>query len=401
MKIVHINSYCSIYSTGKIVEYLYRCSSSAGDEVLVAYGNSNASEDINSYKINSVSDRFFNAMKARITGDDIHLSVHNTHRLVKKISEFSPDIIHLHNLHGYYIDIEILFNYLAKSKIPVVITLHDGYYFTGHCAVPYTLGCQNFINGCKECKYTKKYPKSLFFNNAEKFFNLKKDLFDALENVNIVTPSEWLAEYIGNSFLSKYPISVISNGIDRNIFKPSVSDFKKRKGLSEKFVIAAVATNWGKQKGYHVLLNLSELLPKNMHIVVVGVNKKQIETLPDNMTGIPLTHNLQELVDIYSSADVFINPTFGDTFSSVTLEALACGTPVITSDIGAPKEIIDEKCGIIVKSGDTEAFLEALIEIYNNPLDKEDCLKRASLFDKHIMAEKYKELYSHLIKNFN
>ncbi len=397
MRVLQINSVCGVGSTGRIATDLYKVLEEQGHECLIAYGRGTAPEGINSYRIGTNLDNYLHVARTRLLDQHGYGSKKPTIQLVKKIKEYNPDVIHLHNLHGYYLNLEVLFNYLAESNKPVVWTLHDCWTFTGHCAHFDYIGCDKWKSECRNCPQKKTYPNSYGLDNSYRNFNQKKDLFTRLNNLTIITPSQWLANLVKESFLNEYPIKVVNNGIDLNIFKPTSSDFRKKHYLEEKKIILGVASVWNQRKGLNTFIELSSKLDENYQIVLVGVTEKQKSNLSFNIIGITRTNNIKELAEIYSTADVFVNPTLEDTFPTVNLEALACGTPIITYSTGGSVECIDETCGTVVQKNNIDNLLTAIQQIDKSKLTKENCITQSKLFKKNNKYKEYIERYEEVI----
>lgn len=398
MKVLQINSVCGTGSTGRIVSDIHNLLVKEGYESYIAFGRGKAINCPKAIRIGSNYDNYTHVALTRFFDKHGFGSKKATIKFLKKVDSLDPDIIHLHNVHGYYINIELLFNYLKETNKPVVWTLHDCWAFTGHCAHFDYVGCDKWKTGCSRCPQKNKYPKSFFIDNSEKNYKLKKDLFTGLENMIIVTPSTWLKKLVQKSFLKEYPIKVIHNGINLDIFKPTESDFRKKFNLKDKFIILGVANVWGERKGFHYFIELSKKLKSDEIIVMVGLTDKQKHLLPKNIIGISRTNNIRELAEIYSAANVFINPTLEEVLGLVNLEALACGTPVITFNTGGSVESIDENCGIVVEKGNINELYGAITKIKENLIDTNKCLKRAKQFDKNAKFNEYIELYIELYK---
>jgi len=393
MKVLQINSVCGIGSTGRIATDLYRVLEEQGHECVIAYGRGTAPEGIKTIKIGTDLDNYIHVAKTRIFDKHGFGSTRATKEFIKKIEEYNPDVIHLHNIHGYYVDIEILFEYLKKANKKVVWTLHDCWAFTGHCAYFDYIGCSKWKDECKECPQKKEYPNSLLIDNSIWNFHKKKEIFRGVKDLTIITPSNWLASLVKESFLSEYKVSVINNGIDLNIFKPVESDFREKYALKDKFIVLGVASVWDRRKGLNYFIELSQKLDDRYKVIVVGVTEKQKQNLPKNMIGIPKTNNVNELVEIYSSADVFVNPTLEDNFPTTNLEALACGTPVITFNTGGSIESIDAKTGFIVQKNNVNELIDIINNLEYVEIRMEDLIERSKLFDKNSSFIKYINLY--------
>lgn len=297
----------------------------------------------------------------RITDKTGFASKKVTRELINKLQQIEPDIIHLHNIHGYYLNIELLFNYIRNNNIKVVWTLHDCWAFTGHCAYFDMVGCEKWKTGCHDCEQKKTYPSSLIKDNSYWNWEKKRSLFTNL-NITLVTPCKWLKNIVKQSFLKEYPVEVIYNGIDLNTFHPEKTDFEEKYNLQGKYVILGVASEWTERKGLKDFLKLEEMLDRIKYkIVLVGLTQKQIKELPDSIVGIERTQNVQELVGIYTRANVFFNPTYEDNFPTTNLEAIACGTPVITYNTGGSPETISEKTGVIFEKGDLKSVFQWIL----------------------------------------
>ena len=399
MKILQINSVCGVGSTGRIAIDLYKVLEEQGHECKIAYGRGTAPEGIDSIKIGSNLDNYTHVFKTRVFDKHGFGSVNATKKFIEEVKEYDPDIIHLHNIHGYYINIEILFNYLKEANKPVVWTLHDCWAFTGHCAYFDYAGCDKWKSGCKKCPQKQGYPASNILDNSKFNYENKKELFTSVKNMTIVTPSKWLANLVKESFLGKYPVEVINNGIDLSVFKPTESNFKERYNLHNKFVVLGVASVWEERKGLKYFIELSKELSDDYKVVIVGVNEKQKKQLPENIIAITRTNNVKELVEIYTSADVFVNPTLEDNFPTTNLEAIACGTPVITFNTGGSAESIDNFIGIITKDKSVKSLITDIdysrSKISTNGFEflKIDKVK----YDKKIKFIEYINLYKNSI----
>lgn len=402
IKVVQINSVYKIGSTGKIVYDLSHELYNQGDSCFILYGRNG---DINSdhvFKVSSEIDNRIHGILTRIA--DLHgfCSIKATLKLINKIIEYSPDIIHLHNLHGYYLNIKILFKFLEKYDIPVVWTLHDCWSMTGHCAHFNFVGCNKWKTGCYNCILKKRYPASLLKDNSKQNYLRKKNLFTSVKDMNIVVPSIWLKSIVHESFLNNYPCKVIYNGIDLEVFKQRINDslIDKYK-LKNKFIILGVANIWDENKGLNDFIKLSKLLNSGEVVILIGLNDTQIINLPKNIIGIKRTDNIKELVELYSIANVYINPSKEETFGFTTIEAMACGTPVIVYNTTASPELINEKCGYIVETGRIKGLLDAITaikergKVYYSQNCRNHVVNNFNKIDKY---KEYIDLYKSLIK---
>lgn len=394
MKVLMINSVSGIRSTGRICTDIAEVLIQQGHECKIAYGREDVPKKYRNISVR-IGDEFgvkLHGLRSRIFDDTGFGSRRATERFIAWVKEYNPDVIHLHNLHGYYLNIEVLFKYLETADKPVIWTLHDCWAFTGHCTYFDFVGCDKWQTHCKNCPNKKDYPKSILFDRSYKNYDDKKHLFTSVKNMTIVTPSRWLAGLVKQSFLREYPVQVIYNGIDLAVFKPTPSDFRQRYHLEDKQVILAVASIWDKRKGYGDLLKLVKFLEENQRLVIVGVSNKQQKTLPSNVIGILRTNSPKELAQIYTAADVFVNPTYEETFGMVNIEALACGTPVITYNTGGSPESIDSKTGIVLDRKSINE-LSAAVNI-SKSIKPEQCINRSKLFDEFICSAKYAKLYA-------
>lgn len=393
MKVLQINSVCGIGSTGRIATDIHNMLIEQGHESYIAYGRDLPRNCDNAIRIGNKIDNYAHVLLTRLFDKHGFGSIKATEEFIKKVEEIDPDVIHLHNIHGYYINIEVLFDYLKEADKPVIWTLHDCWAFTGHCAYFDYVGCEKWKTGCYDCPEKKSYPSSRLLDKSKQNYLKKKEIFTGVKNMTIVTPSSWLAELVRESFLGEYPVKVINNGIDLKIFKPTKSNFREKYNIEDKFIILGVANVWDRRKGFDYFIELSKLIKIDEIIVMVGLTEKQKRSLPDNIIGITRTNDVNELVEIYTAADYFLNPSLEETMGLVTVEALACGTPVIVSNSTAVPEVVNEKCGKIVLDNSTKGFYSAIV---NNDRDFSsiECIKQAQKYDKQKMYKKYLNLYN-------
>ena len=350
-------------------------------------------------KIGGIIDKSVHMYLARFTGNNACFSVHNTKRFLKQIDQICPDIIHLHNLHGWFINLPMLFEYIKNHNIPVIWTLHDCWSFTGHCPHFTMVKCDRWKTGCHNCPQYREYPES-YVDNSALMYAKKKKWFTGVKNLTIVTPSHWLADLVKESYLKEYPIQVINNGIDLSIFKPTESDFRKKHGIAEnQKMLLGVSFGWGVRKGLDVFIELSERLDSEEYqIVLVGTDDNVDKQLPSNIISIHRTQDQKELAEIYTAADVFVNPTREEVLGMVNIESLACGTPVITFNSGGSPECIDKSCGVVVECDDVDAMEQAvkrlcLNDVYNETM----CIERAKHFDNIMRFKEYVSLYDAVV----
>ncbi len=367
MKILMINVVCGIRSTGRICTDLAEELEKQGHEVKIAYGRENVPEKFKKYavRVGNNFDVYLHALKARIFDTSGFESKRVTKRFVKWIKQYDPDVIHLHNIHGYYINIEILFDYLRECGKKIIWTLHDSWAFTGHTPYCDSIGCEKWISGCSSCELKNCYPKSIK-DNSKINWKKKKDVLTGIPNMLIVTPSKWLQTCVKKSFLSCYKNIVINNGIDIKKFEPTQSDFRVKYNLENKYVLLGVATAWDDMKGYSDFIKLSELLDEKYKIVLVGLNKKQIKRLPNSIIGIERTTNIKELAEIYTASDLFLNLSYCENYPTVNMEAIACGTPVLTYNTGGSPESAGNIEKNICKKGDLVILISKIKDMCNN-----------------------------------
>lgn len=403
MRILQINQNYNQGSTGRIMREINDMIVSCGHEgyMLCAY----SLEKIpNLYVMETTLPRKWagrkNELKQRLTGMSGYTAWGNTKKAIKWIEELNPDIIHLHNIHGDWININMLFDALKRMDKPIVWTLHDCWTFTGRCSHFENIGCFRWKKGCYNCPDKQVYPKTYLFDFSKKMWANKKELFTTPKEIHIITPSQWLAGYVKESYLGKYDVSVINNGISLESFsrKQTWSNYLPVNG---KRIILGVASSWTKNKGLYDFIKLNELLDSEKYqIILVGLNNRQVDDLPRNMIGIVRTESVEELTELYSNANVFVNPTYQDNYPTVNLEAIACGTPVITYNTGGSVESVPKDVGMIVEKGDVEALRNAIVKLCDkNCYTPEICRSYAEKhFAKSDRYLDYISLYKSIIK---
>lgn len=403
MRIVQINGGAK-GSTGKIMMGIAEVARAQGHEVMCASPitttNRDAGEDCGYYRIGTFNSRRVNVALARITGFNGCFAWLETYKLLKKIDEFKPDIIHLHNLHDSYINLSMLFSYIKKHNVPTVWTLHDCWAFTGQCPHFTIVKCDKWKAGCHNCPQYKEYPASLY-DNTKKMWQLKKKWFTGVKNMTIVTPSEWLAGLARESYLKQYPIEVINNGIDLNVFRPTHSNFREQYGIpGDKYIVLGVSFAWGYRKGLDCFVEMAEKLGEQYQIVLVGTDDEIDKNLQHNIISIHRTQNQKELAEVYSAADVFVMPTREENYPTVNMEAIACGTPVVTFDTGGSPEMLDDKTGIVVEANDIEATKKAIKDICGKKRcnDEEYIVAYSKNFDMKKRFAEYIELYANVLE---
>ncbi len=391
MKIVQINATCGAGSTGKICVAISKLLNERDIENYVLYSSYQSDYD-NGIKYMTDNEVKLQALKSHALGNYGFNSRKATKRLISKLNDISPDIIHLHNLHSHNVDLKTFFDYIKSKKIKLFWTFHDCWAFTGYCPHFFMAKCDKWQTQCEKCPQKKSY--SWFFDKSRTLYETKKALFDGLD-LTIITPSKWLGDLTKQSFLKDYPVKVINNGINLNVFKPTEGDFRKRYNLENKKIVLGVAFDWGVRKGLDVVIELSKRLPDDYKIVLVGTNDAVDKKLPENIISIHRTHNQGELAEIYSSANVLINPTREENYPTVNMEAIACATPVITFKTGGSPEILDEKTGSVVEIDDVDAMESEILRICScNPYFEQDFMERSKGFDENEKFLEYVHLYT-------
>lgn len=359
-----INVVCGIRSTGRICTDLAEEYEKQGHEVRIAYGREQVPEKYQKYavKIGNSIDVKLHALKARIFDTAGFGSKHATKKFIEWVKVYDPDVIYIHNIHGYYINIEVLFQYLRTSCKKIVWTLHDCWAFTGHCTHFMVSNCNKWRKGCSPlCPEKKQYPKSFFWDNCRKNYVRKKELFTGINNLHLVVPSQWLADMVRESYLREYPIEVKYNNIDKCVFRPIESNFRKKYGLDNKKIVLSVASTWTERKGLNDFIVLASQLNSGYQIVLVGLTQGQIKKLPSSILGLERTNNKQELAEIYAAADFFVNLTYEDNYPTVNLEAEACGLRVLTYNTGGCRETIKCANSKVVETGDIKKIADIIV----------------------------------------
>lgn len=401
--ILQINTVVNSGSTGRIAEEIGRLAIKNDWSSYIAYGRNKRPSHSRTIKIGSALDLILHGLQSRLLDRHGFGSLQATRKFIEQAGEIKPDIIHLHNLHGYYLNIEILLKYIAEANIPVVWTLHDCWPITGHCAHFDYVNCRKWVSLCSKCPQKRSYPASLFADRSAKNYLLKKELFTSIRQMTIVTVSKWLSDIVNQSFLSNYPVQVINNGIDTDVFKPIISRrIRKKYNLENEFILLGVASIWNNRKGLSDFLELSRLIDKNSRIILVGLNRGQIDSLPQNIIGISCTENQEELAELYSMADVYVNPSVEETFGLTTVEALACGTPAIVYNATACPEVVTHETGFIVEKGNIDGLLNAIETVRRNGKAQYSniCRERAiKLYDKNDRYLDYLNLYESMLKH--
>lgn len=395
MKLIQINTVCNT-STGRIMESIQREAIRQGYDTLSLVGRRKPFADLPGKRYgNFVSFWLHVALNTAFDRQGFG-SVLTTRRLINRLRAEVPDIIHLHNLHGYYLNLPMLFRYLHEEyKGKVFWTFHDCWPFTGHCPYFTMVNCHKWKDGCFHCPNKKSYPVSLFLDASQKNYADKKRLFLGLQNLTIVVPSKWMEELVSESFMQKYPIKVIPNGIDLETFTytEDAKLYAKYHIPRNKKILLGVANVWDKRKGLEDFLALSKEISEDYRIVLVGLSAAQIKKLPENIIGIQRTESRKELAALYSMAEIFVNPSREESFSLVTVEAFACGTPVIVLDTSAVKELVTKENGLVISDSRVQTYLDAIAMVESWELNREEIAGTAQKYNNKIIAEKTVNLY--------
>ena len=400
-RLLQISCSCNSGAIGRIAEQINLRASEKGWDTFFAYGRI-AHLPVGSQLIHvgCMMDEYLHYAEHRIFDNEGLASRHATRTLIRKISEISPDIIHLHNIHDHWLNYEILFRYLKQIDIPIVWTQHDCWSFTGGCYHFAISGCKKWKNECSKCFINQGILP--LRDCSKKHYYKKKELFNGPPKLTLVTVSHWLEGLLRQSFLKNNRIEVIYNGVDLEIFKPQTSKIKENLNIEGKILLVAVATAWSLHKGLNDYISLSSRLPENVKLLMVGVNDKQRKMLPKEILCMDRTQNVKELAEIYSGADIVLNLSYEETFGMTTAEGFACGTPGIVYNCTASPELISDETGEIVQAGDIDGVLGAIDKIIKRGGDyyTPQCRKRAcEMFDMNKNFESYIKLYEDLILN--
>lgn len=399
MKILQVNTVIRGSSVGRIMADLYEVTKASGNEARVAVGRKPFPEGYEGILIGNKNDFYRHVLKNFLQGEAGFGSAAVTQKFLSWVDEEKPDLIHLHNIHGFYLQVEMLFEYIKKKNLPVVWTLHDCWSFTGHCAYYDYAACDKWKSGCSDCiHHAKVYPYALFKDNSKASYVRKRKAFCGVKNLTVVTPSKWLKGQVEQSFLKEYPVRVIPNGVDLSLFEPKQATAAGSDGTKR---ILGVANIWELRKGLVYFEKLAQDLPDDYKVELIGVSKKQQKELQkkygSKIIARSRTADAKELAEAYRNASVFVNATLEDNFPTTNLEALACGTPVVTYATGGSGEAVTEKTGIVVQRADYDALLKAVREAADGRFEPSECRKRAEAFDKNIRYQEYLHLYEEVL----
>ena len=394
MRVLQINATYKIGSTGKIVAGLSDIMANEGIEnyVLCAYSNEINDNLYIMSKCRYPNNARLNILRMMITGLNGYFRKSDTQKDLEWIDSIKPDVIHIHNIHGDWINISLVFNYIKKRNLPVIWTFHDCWPFTGRCSYFDMCGCEKWKTQCQKCLNKSTYPTTLLFDFSKKMYKDKKRFFSGLNKAFIVTPSMWLGCYVKDSFLSNNKIITIHNGINTQKYTPG-----NCKHQNDERIILGVANSWAERKGLEDFIKLDKLINHDKYrIILVGLNEKQLKGLPNTIEGIKRTNSEDELIGLYQNAYVFVNPTYQDNYPTTNMEALACGTPVITYNTGGSPESIDKTVGLVIPQGDIEAIANSLDFI--SMIDRAECRRFAEkTHEKSICFREYIKLYREVL----
>lgn len=402
-RLLQIDSCLGVLSTGRISEGIAKIALEQGWECFIAHGARYVGNTIQTaYQIETRLGEYFHFAKSFLFDAHGLGSVKATKALIQYVKTIKPDVIQLHCIHGYYLNYKLLFEYLSYAKIPVVWTQHDSWAFSGHCSYSGFANCEKWKSECFNCPLRNRYPRSLI-DMSRRNYRLKRQLFTSVGNLTIVSVSRWLDSVVGESFLKRYPRSVIYNGIDTTVFRRYTESVKKKHNIEKSHFLLAVSSAWSEEKGLNDYINLSALLPDDYCIVLVGVNDSLRHRLPKQIVSIPRTDSKQELAALYSNADFVTSLSYCETMGLTVAEGMACGTPAIVYDNTAQPELITPEVGYVVKTGD---YVRIIDIVKNSTLQGEGNLirTRAACIDRaknHFSAdrqyEKYLDLYNSLV----
>jgi len=399
--VFQINSGVNIGSTGRIAEQIGKCCLAKGWESYIAYGRSSNPSESKTIKIGNNLDFFSHVFLSRCLDKHGLGSLRATKKLIKKIKEIKPDIVHLHNIHGYFINYVVLFRYLSKSELPVIWTLHDCWAFTGHCSYFSNIKCEKWKVGCEKCPKKKYYPKSMIIDRSKRNYFLKKNTYKSITNITLVVVSKWLASLVNESILSHFTLRIINNGVDVDAFLPSPNTalIREKYGIKNRHMLIGVATSWSISKGWDDYCSLSKVLPDNCVIVLIGLTRNQMRSLPVGIIGIERTENVKELASLYSTADIVLNLSYQETFGMTTVEGFSCGTPCIAYNTTASPDLITPETGLVVEPGNIEQLKCSIEEILRKGkiYYTHNCRRRAEeLYNAKNQYQKYLQLYMEL-----
>ena len=405
MRVVQINTTCHTGSTGKICVSISEILSNIDVENYIIY-TERKSDFVYGIKCGNYVNKKMQALKSLIFGNYGFNSKKTTKQIIKQIEKIKPNIVHIHNIHGYFLNYKILFDYLSKAGIPVIWTVHDCWLYTGHCYYYSFTQCDKWRMTCNNCPQRLAFPTSFFIDRSKQNFFDKQAAFCSMpkDKLTIVPVSKWIRGEMQQSFLKDYNYQVIHNGIDTDTFNIYDTEAVKAKyNLTGKHIILGVASIWSEEKGLNDFVRMAPLLHDEEVIVLVGIKEEEKRLLPNNIVPIARTENIRQLAELYAAADAFVNPTWQDNYPTVNMEAIACGTPVVTYRTGGSIETITPDTGIIVEQGNVQGLLNAARSIrakgkeYYQPKCRGYAL---AYFKKEERYTEYLELYNKVVLNY-
>lgn len=393
MRILQINTF-PYKATGSLMMSIHEELKNQGIDSYVVWGRGRKPENTTEYTIEDKVGMICHGLFTRITDRTGFASVRATKKLIKYINDIKPTIVHLHNIHGYYVNIEMLLNYLKKNNISVVWTLHDCWPMTGHCAYFSMVGCEKWKSGCHTCPQLSTYPASKFLDSSKWNWKKKKKLYEGLD-LSVVTVSQWLKAIVEESILKDAKIHTIYNGVNSTTFRYKKSFFREKYNIKESFVVLGVASEWTERKGLSDFIDLADWLPVNYTIVLVGLTKNQINSISSKrIIPLPRTSNIEELVEIYSSANVFFNPSVEETMGMTTIEAMLCGTPSVVYNATALPEVLRDMPELIVEPHDLEGAIAAFKKIQSGEYNNVDFVNIGRKYSIKSQNDAYLKLYN-------
>ena len=387
-------------STGKIVEGIGKLALSNGWEVYVAHGARYCNASVlKSIQVTSKFGELLHYVESSLFDAQGLGSRCATKLFLKKLDDIRPDLVHIHNIHGCFINYPLLFTYLKEHNIPVVWTLHDCWAMTGHCTHYMRTNCRKWQNECHDCPQKKTFPATYLLDCSRRNYLLKKNLFTSMPLMHITTVSNWLKGIAGASYLNKYHVTVVPNGIKTDVFTPIPSQVKEQYGLQGKKLLLAVAIGLDERKGLYDYIKLAENLPEQYQLMLVGLTEEEQKALPKSIIGVKRTNGAKELAAYYSAADVLLSLSYEETFGLTIVEAMACGTPAVVYDYSAQPELITPESGKVVPTGDVDAVLSAIEEVCSKPKESYSvaCRKHSLEYDERVSYQKYLDIYSAIL----
>ncbi len=394
-KVIQINTVC-YGSVGNIMKQIEIALLNKGYDTISFYGRGNGYSNLPCERFGNFIGFWLHVVWTTITDKQGMQSYFATKKMITRLREENPDVIHLHNIHGYYLNYPLMFKYFRKEfSGRLVWTFHDCWPMTGHCPYFTMKKCERWKELCKNCPNRKLYPASWFADSSKSNYKKKKKMFSQIENMTIICPSVWMYNIVKESFLKNANSIVISNGIDLDIFYPRKENdlIKKYNIPNNKKIVLGVANIWEERKGFGIFIELAKAIGDNYIIVLVGVNKHQVNKMLPNMIGIEKTDSKEELAEIYSCANVFMNPSEEESFSLVTVEALACGTPVIALDNSAVKEMINGENGIVLHNPEIRDYVQAISECESRNISEDIICRSVQRYNIDNMTNAILEVY--------